>query len=37
MTKQMLEETSDVMGVLDTHNREVGNFDLLSTGGSSAK
>src|ERR687895_114626 len=37
MTKQMLEETSDVMGVLDSHNREVGNFDLLSTGGSSAK
>ncbi len=37
MTKQMLDETSDVMGVLDTHNREVGNFDLLSTGGSSAK
>src|SRR5687768_2154631 len=36
MTKQMLEETSDVMGVLDTHNREVGNFDLLSTGGSTS-
>jgi hypothetical protein len=37
MTKQMLEETSDVMGVLDTHNREVGNFDLLSSSGSSVK
>ncbi|MBA3239684.1 MAG: hypothetical protein H0T60_00470 [Acidobacteria bacterium] len=37
MTKQMLEETSDVMGVLDTHNREVGNFDLLSSSSSSAK
>jgi hypothetical protein len=29
MTKQMLEETSDVLGALDTHNREVGHFDLL--------
>ena len=29
MTKQMLEETSDVLGALDTHNREVGAFDLL--------
>jgi hypothetical protein len=38
MTKQMLEETSDVMGVLDTHNREIGNFDLLpSSGTTSAK
>lgn len=37
MTKQMLEETSDVMGVLDMHNREVGNFDLLSSSSSSAK
>ena len=38
MTKQMLEETSDVMGVLDSHNREIGNFDLLpSSGTTSAK
>src|SRR5215210_241875 len=38
MTKQMLEETSDVMGMLDTHNREIGNFDLLpSSGTTSAK
>ena len=37
MTKQMLEETSDVMGVLDSHNREVGHFDLLPSSGSSAK
>jgi hypothetical protein len=37
MTKQMLEETSDVMGMLDTHNREIGNYDLLPTGGSSSK
>jgi len=32
MTKQMLEETSDVMGTLDAHNREIGNLDLLTTG-----
>ncbi len=31
MTKQMLEETSDVLGVLDNHNRELGNYDLLPT------
>ena len=29
MTKQMLEETSDVMGALDEHNRRQGNYDLL--------
>src|ERR671926_1431397 len=29
MTKQMLEETSDVMGALDEHNRQAGNYDLL--------
>ena len=29
MTKQMLEETSDVIGSLDNHNREIGNYDLL--------
>src|SRR3989440_6417072 len=38
MTKQMLEETSDLMGVLDSHNREDGHFDLLpSSGTTSAK
>src|ERR687883_679832 len=38
MTRQILEETSDVMGVLDSHNREIGNFDLLpSSGTTSAK
>src|ERR687884_803784 len=38
MTKQMLEETSDVMGVLDSHNRELGHYDLLpSSGTTSAK
>ena len=30
MTKQMLEETADAMGALDMHNREVGNYELLS-------
>lgn len=35
MTKQMLEETSDVIGALDNHNREVGNYDLLTQGSSS--
>ncbi len=29
MTKQMLEETSDVFAALDTHNRELGNYELL--------
>src|ERR671913_2131724 len=33
MTRQMLEETSDVMGALDEHNRRQGNFDLLPQGG----
>lgn len=37
MTKQMLEETSDVMGVLDSHNREVGHYDLLPSNSPSAK
>jgi hypothetical protein len=37
MTKQMLEETSDVMGVLDSHNREVGHFDLLPQSNTSVK
>src|SRR5918992_6023334 len=36
MTKQMLEETSDVMGALDEHNRQHGNYDLLPQGGSSS-
>jgi hypothetical protein len=30
LTKQMLEETADAMGALDTHNREIGNYQLLS-------
>jgi len=29
MTKQMLEETSDTFAALDSHNRDIGNYDLL--------
>jgi HD-GYP domain-containing protein (c-di-GMP phosphodiesterase class II) len=29
MTKQMLDATSDAMGVLDSHNRQMGNYELL--------
>ncbi|MFN2391191.1 MAG: hypothetical protein ABR566_04400 [Pyrinomonadaceae bacterium] len=29
MTKQMLDATSDSMGALDTHNRQMGNYELL--------
>ncbi|HEX8131591.1 MAG TPA: hypothetical protein VF527_21020 [Pyrinomonadaceae bacterium] len=29
MTKQMLEETSDVLGTIDDHNRQAGNYDML--------
>ncbi|MFN2455076.1 MAG: hypothetical protein ABR577_12730 [Pyrinomonadaceae bacterium] len=31
MTKQMLEETSDITSTLDIHNRELGNYDLLAS------
>jgi hypothetical protein len=31
MTKQMLEETSDVLGTLDDHNRQAGNYDMLTS------
>jgi hypothetical protein len=31
MTKQMLEETSDMMGALDSHNRDIGNYELLTS------
>lgn len=37
MTKEMLEETSDVMGALDSHNREIGNYELLTSNTSSTK
>jgi len=30
LTKEMLEATADAMGALDTHNREMGNYELLS-------
>jgi hypothetical protein len=29
MTKQMLEETSDTFAALDSHNRDIGNYELL--------
>ena len=35
MTKQMLEETSDTFAALDTHNRDIGNYELLLNSGSS--
>jgi hypothetical protein len=31
MTKQMLDATSDAMGALDSHNREIGNYQLLAS------
>lgn len=37
MTRQMLEETSDTFGALDTHNRDIGNYDLLLSGTPSGK
>jgi len=37
LTKQMLEETSDTFAALDTHNRDIGNFELLLSGGTSTK
>ena len=37
MTKQMLEDTSDMMGTLDNHNRDIGNYDLLLPNTSSSK
>ncbi len=35
MTKQMLEETSDTFSALDSHNRDIGNYELLLNSGSS--
>lgn len=35
MTKQMLEETSDTFAALDSHNRGMGNYELLLNSGSS--
>jgi hypothetical protein len=31
MTKQMLDATSDAIGTLDSHNREIGNYQLLTS------
>src|SRR6266536_4932923 len=36
MTKQMLEETSDTFAALDSHNREMGKFELLLSNSSSS-
>lgn len=35
MTKQMLEETSDTFAALDSHNRDIGNYELLLNSSSS--
>jgi hypothetical protein len=35
MTKQMLEETSDTFAALDSHNRDIGNYELLVSNTSS--
>jgi hypothetical protein len=35
MTKQMLEETSDTFAALDSHNRGIGNYELLLNSSSS--
>jgi hypothetical protein len=32
MTKEMLDATSDAMGALDAHNRQIGNYELLPEG-----
>ncbi len=37
MTKQMLEETSDTFAALDSHNRDIGNFELLLSNSPSSK
>src|SRR5678815_2228884 len=37
MTKQMLEETSDTFAALDSHNRDIGKYELLLSNSSGAK
>jgi hypothetical protein len=37
MTKQMLEETSDTFAALDSHNRGLGNYELLLSNGTTSK
>jgi len=37
MTKQMLEETSDTFAALDSHNRDIGNYELLLSNSGTGK
>jgi hypothetical protein len=37
MTKEMLEETSDTFAALDSHNRQIGNYELLLSGGTPSR
>jgi hypothetical protein len=37
MTRQMLEETSDTFAALDSHNRDIGNYELLLSNSGSSK
>ena len=37
LTKQMLEETSDTFAALDSHNREIGNYELLLSNSTPSK
>src|SRR5881296_3930083 len=37
MTRQMLEETSDTFAALDSHNRDIGNYELLLSNSGSGK
>src|SRR5437879_805943 len=37
MPRQMLEETSDTFAALDSHNRQLGNYELLLSGGTPGK
>jgi hypothetical protein len=37
MTRQMLEETSDTFAALDSHNRDIGNYELLLSNSSPSK
>jgi hypothetical protein len=37
MTRQMLEETSDTFSALDSHNRDIGNYELLLSNTGSSK
>jgi len=37
MTKQMLEETADTVAALDSHNRDIGNYELLLSNSGTGK